>query len=191
MRKVLIPLLAALTLPTAVNAVEINCNSSIWKNKPRCKDKKEKITRPILRPSEDDLGGADIFGDEEYSADSFNAKCGKKLEKCVVSFKDGRLSINNGKGITRDQFVNIVSGRTCRQRSIALPMVKSCFASQYDYDYTITYKTKEGKKRAALIAFRPGYFHGGVEGHESFYRELQVWLGDVLRPIGPSIKLVD
>ena len=69
-------------------------------------------------------------------------------------------------------------------------LVVGCFR-QFDYDYTITYRTKEGKKRAALIAFRPGYLLGGVKGHERFYRELQVWLGDVLRPIGPSIKLVD
>ena len=191
MKRFLIPLLAAIALPTAVNAAEVNCNSIVWKDKPRCKDKKEQINSSTIKPSEDDLGGADIFGDEEYSADSFDAKCGKKLEKCVVSFKDERLSINNGRGITRSQFVNVVSGRTCRQRTLLFGVTTSCYKSQYDYDYTITYLTKEGKKRAALIAFRPGYLLGGVKGHERFYRELQVWLGDVLRPIGPSIKLVD
>ena len=42
MKRLLLPLLAALALPTAVNAVEVNCNSQVWKNKPICLEKKRK-----------------------------------------------------------------------------------------------------------------------------------------------------
>jgi hypothetical protein len=47
MKRLLLPLLAALALPTAVNAVEINCDSQVWKNKPICiEKKKKKETKP-------------------------------------------------------------------------------------------------------------------------------------------------
>ena len=42
MKRLLLPLLAALALPTEVNAERkgkignINCDSPVWKNKPRC-----------------------------------------------------------------------------------------------------------------------------------------------------------
>ena len=42
MKRLLLSLLAALALPTAVSSVEINCNSSVWKNKPICLEKKQK-----------------------------------------------------------------------------------------------------------------------------------------------------
>ena len=41
MKRLLLPVLAALALPTAVNTVEINCNSAVWKNKPICLEKKQ------------------------------------------------------------------------------------------------------------------------------------------------------
>ena len=38
MKRFLIPLIAALALPNTLDAVEINCNSPVWKNKPQCKN---------------------------------------------------------------------------------------------------------------------------------------------------------
>ena len=138
-----------------------------------------------------DLGGADITGPsgETSSGQTYQAKCGQALDKCEVSFKNGKLMINNKGGIYSDQYISVVTARTCRQRSIALPWVKSCFHNQYDYDFTITYRSEIGEKRSALIAFRPGYFLQGMEAHSSFQRDLQIWIEDVLRPIGPSIKI--
>ena len=167
----------------------VDCSSPVWKNHSSCRDKETGSKKSTVRSSDDDLGVADILGPDSEGSGVFKAKCGAKAKKCNVSFIDGRLTINNGRGITKDQFVNVVTARTCRQRSIALPMVRSCFQSQYDHDYTITYRDKDGGKRAALIAFRPGYFLGGELAHKSFYRELQIWIGDVLRPIGPSIEI--
>ena len=37
MRKLFIPLLAAVALPTAINAIKVNCNSNFLKNKPKFK----------------------------------------------------------------------------------------------------------------------------------------------------------
>ena len=46
MKKTLLFLLALLALPTGVEAVKVNCNSPVWRDKPQCKDesgrKKEK-----------------------------------------------------------------------------------------------------------------------------------------------------
>ena len=172
-------------------AVEINCASAGWKNSNYCKGKNVKIEeKSTVRASDDDLGGADILGpDQESIEEGYKAQCGPKQKKCTVSFIDGRLTINKGKGITKDQFVNVVKSRTCRQKSIALPMVRSCYQSQYDHDYTITYKGKDGEKRAALIVFRPGYLLKNELAHDNFYKEFQIWIGDVLRPIGPSLEI--
>ena len=171
-------------------AVEINCASASWKNSDYCEGKQIIEKESPVRASDDDLGGADILGpDSELQEEGYKAQCGPKQKKCTVSFNDGRLTINQGRGITKDKFVSVVKSRTCRQRSIALPMVRSCFQSQYDHDYTITYKGKNGEKRAALIVFRPGYLLGNELAHESFYKDFQIWIGDVIRPIGPSLKI--
>ena len=68
-------------------------------------------------------------------------------------------------------------------KSCSYAMGKSCFNDQYDYDFTITYRTEDDRKRSALIAFGPGYFLQGMEAHASFRRDLQVWFENVLRPI--------
>ena len=95
-----------------------------------------------------DLGGADITGPsgETSSGQTYQAKCGQALDKCEVSFKNGKLMINNKGGIYSDQCISVVTTRTCRQRSIALPWVKSCFQNQYDYDFTITYRSEKARK---------------------------------------------
>lgn len=138
-----------------------------------------------------DLGGADITGPsgDTSSGQTYQARCGQDANKCEVSFEDGKLMINNKGGIYSDQFISVVTARTCRQKSVLMPWVKSCYHSQYDYDFTITYLSSEGGKRSALIAFRPGYILQGLEAHSSFKRDLQVWIEDVLRPIGPSIRV--
>ena len=59
-------------------------------------------------------------------------------------------------------------------------------ASWKNSDYC---KGKNGEKRAALIVSRPGYLLGNELAHESFYKDFQIWIGDVIRPIGPSLKI--
>jgi len=138
-----------------------------------------------------DLGGADITDKSGRNAtgESYSARCGIKAVKCTVALREGRLVVDDGAGILSSQVVNVVTGRTCRQTSIIMPWVKSCYASQYDHDFTISYKATDGTEKSALIAFRPGYFHQGEEAYESFNRDLQIWMRQVLRPIGPSMEI--
>ena len=142
-------------------------------------------------PAKADLGGADITGPsgDTSSGQTYQARCGQSQKKCTVSFKNGKMMINNEGGIYSDQFLSVVTARTCRQKAVLMPWVKSCFRDQYDYDFTITYRTDDARKKSALIAFRPGYFLQGVEAHASFRRDLQVWTENVLRPIGPSVRI--
>ena len=171
-----------------LSAFEINCDSPVWAKSDECNSKNVKDRPPSIRASEDDMGGADILGpDSEIDEDGFKAFCGPKSKPCRVSFQDGRLSINKGRGITRNQLIRVTTDRTCRERFMGIP---NCYEHQYDFDYTFTYRDLKGNERAALIAFRPGNMLGrGNLPHQAFKRELQVWVNDVLRPIGPSIEI--
>ena len=152
MKRFLIPLLAALALPTSINA---------------------------------DLGGADITGQDGSTTTGrvYDAWCGSDFKDCKVSFKNDLLSVNKSSGITRNQLVNVTMARVCRQKSLGGFGPPSCFKSQYNKEYSITYKNSENKERTALITFR----------HEptckSFNRDFQIWMGDVLREVGPSLKI--
>ena len=57
-----------------------------------------------------DLGGADITGSsgDTTTGRTYEARCGADTKKCAVSFKDEKLIVNDGGGIYRDQFVNVV-----------------------------------------------------------------------------------
>ena len=149
MKRILFPLLAALTFPTAVNA---------------------------------DLGGADITGKdgETTTGNIYEAWCGAEFKDCKVSFKNARLSVDGSSGITREQLENVSMERVCRQYTFG---IRDCFQSQYNKEYAITYKNSSGKNRTALISFRhePTY--------RSFNRDFQIWMGDLIRRVGPSLKI--
>ena len=139
-----------------------------------------------------DLGGADITGSsgDTTTGSTYEARCGASNDKCKVGFKDGKLIVNDKGGIYRDQFVNVVRKRECTQRSVLLPFITSCFENQYDIAFTITYDNNEGNRRSALITFMPRYFAtGATDRAREFERDLQIWIEDVLRPIGASIKI--
>lgn len=139
-----------------------------------------------------DLGGADITGPsgETTTGRSYKARCGADKDKCTVSFKEGKLVVNDKGGIYRDQFINVVRNRVCTQRAILLPFLTSCFENQYDIAFTITYDNDEGSRRSALITFMPRYLStGATDRAREFERDLQVWIEDVLRPIGPSVRI--
>ena len=57
-----------------------------------------------------DLGGADITGPsgDTTTGRTYKARCGADNQKCTVSFKDEKLIVNDGDGIYRDQFVDVV-----------------------------------------------------------------------------------
>ena len=139
-----------------------------------------------------DLDGADITGPkgQTTTGEVYEARCGIKKERCKVGFRDERLLINDGKGIERSQFVSVVLTRECTQRSLLFPNITSCFQNQLDWDFTITYNATDGTRRSALISFMPRYLNTNpTDLARGFVRDLQVWLKDVIRPIGPSIQL--
>ena len=88
----------------------------------------------VANDAKADLGGADITGPsgDTTTGRTYKARCGAKKEKCTVSFADEKLIVNNGDGIYRDQFVNVILKKECTQRSILMPWITSCFANQYD-----------------------------------------------------------
>lgn len=152
------------------------------------------IASLVLAPqiAKADLGGADITGEsgDTTTGRSYEARCGADKKKCVVSFDEGKLIVDNEGGIYRDQFVNVVREIACTQRALLLPFVTSCFKNQYDINFIITYDNSEGKRRSALIAFMPRYLAtGATDRAREFERDLQIWIEDVLRPIGPSIQI--
>lgn len=143
-------------------------------------------------PAQADLGGADITGPsgDTSTGRTYKARCGASKKSCKVSFKDEKLIVNNTGGIYRDQFINVIRKRECTQRALLLPFVTSCFQNQYDIAFTISYNNNEGKRRSALITFMPRYLStGATDRAREFERDLQVWAEDVMRPIGPSIKI--
>lgn len=122
--------------------------------------------------------------------DALKARCGGDKKKCIVSFEEKKLVVDCKGGIYTDQFVNVTKTRACTQRALLLPFVTSCFENQYDIDFTITYNNNEGSRRSALISFIPRYLSiGATDRAREFERDLQVWVEDVLRPIGPLIQI--
>ena len=67
MKRLLLPLLAALALPTAVNAVEINCNSPVWKNKPQCRDESGRKKEKTILDEETGLKVIEMESDIEWA----------------------------------------------------------------------------------------------------------------------------
>ena len=142
----------------------------------------EKNTQSLNTGDEGDLIGADITGPSggTTTGNVYDAWCGKDYSECTVEFKDNRLSVNGGLGIKRSQMVNVIRERICRQYFLG---IKDCFESNYNKEYTITYKNKNEELRSAFITIKhePTY--------EKFNRDFQIWLGDVLREIGPSLQI--
>ncbi len=163
-------------------AFEVNCDSPVWRNNIGCQGSKKREKPSIVRPSNDDLGGADLTGPEggTTTGNTYDAWCGPKYQDCKVSFKDDRLSVNEGAGIKREQFVRVTRERVCRNYALGLP---NCYRHQMNKEYTITYRSGSGQERSALITFRH------ERTYKNFNRDFQIWLGDVLRTVGPSLKL--
>ena len=104
LRKFLLLILATIALPTSINAVEVNCNSAVWKNKPRCKAKRDKVNN-FIKSSNNDLGGADLGGPNNQpivplvvpsgtvSDEIYKAFCGLPTKNLTSEFGSWNLSI--------------------------------------------------------------------------------------------------
>jgi len=139
-----------------------------------------------------DLGGADITGPQGATSTGqiYKARCGLKKDECSVSLTDEKLVVNGTGGIYKKQLIGVKLTKECTQRSLLLPFITSCYPNQLDWDFTITYLSENGERRSALISFMPRYFStGATDRARGFERDLEVWMQDILRPIGPSIKI--
>ena len=140
----------------------------------------------FVKSSDNDLGGADLGGPNNQpnvplvvplgtvSDEIYKAFCGLPTKKCLISFKNGLLTINEGQGINPSQISEFKTLRSCR-------MGGGCFPGQWDYDYLLTYKDSNLNERKALIAFRPGLFGGGNKKHKRFYKDIQIWSNTAIR----------
>ena len=133
-------------------------------------------------PVHADLGDADLkvkssIGRSNFSR-SYKAKCGKAQTRCNVGFRNGKLIINDQNGIYKEQLIRVDMSRTCRQKSLVLPFVTSCYGEQLDYDYILHYEDTKGQQRSALISFWPGYLRKKVSHNKGFSEALAVWRND-------------
>ena len=86
MKRLLLPLLAALALPTAVNAVEINCNSPVWKNKPQCKNESVRKKAKTILDEETGLMVIEMEADIPWRSTSNPKIPYKNIVKLTSSF---------------------------------------------------------------------------------------------------------
>ena len=123
------------------------------------------------------------INESKYTSEKIHiARCGFDLEDCEIVFNDGEMIINEVFRISRRQFEGVVKSTECRQRSIALPILKSCFHSQYDRDFTIAYKDLNGLSNSTRVSFRPGY-SADQSGWRNFQFDLQSWAGMAVTPL--------
>ena len=65
-------------------------------------------------PARSDLGGADITGSGLTTGNTYDAWCGNDFVDCRVQVSNGRLIVDNGKGIQASQLDSVVFDRICR-----------------------------------------------------------------------------
>ena len=136
-----------------------------------------------------DLGGADLNSVEEYtSSRKYDALCGRDKDDCVVTFKDGRISVDGGIGIRKDQIIQIFKRTVCR-RGTSLFGASMCHnsygpvVSTMDKEFILTYQSTEGAKKRGMITF----LHQRTS--DDFQIELEEWSGAPLRVVGPSVTI--
>ena len=82
-----------------------------------------------IMPARSDLGGADITGSGLTTGNTYDAWCGNDFVDCKVQFSNGRLIVDDGKGILASQLDNVVFDRICRDYALGMP---NCVSYQYN-----------------------------------------------------------
>ena len=70
--------------------------------------------------------------------------------------------------------------RVCRIRIFG---IEDWIKSTKNNEYAITYKKYLDQERSVLISFR------NKKTYKNFKRDFQIWKGEVLRDVGPSLKI--
>jgi hypothetical protein len=139
-------------------------------------------------PAKSDLGDADITGPTGSSTtgNMFDAWCGEKRSNCKIAFINDRLVAGSGQGITQQQYRSVKKNHVCRYRSFGILDCASIdgTARYYDKEFVISYTANDGDTRTALITFR------NQRVSDKFERDLEIWSQKILRPVGPSVELL-
>ena len=115
---------------------------------------------------------ADLGPAETEVFETFDAYCGKVGISCKVSFEQGRMRVNNGKGISRDQLLSY---------KYTGPDLYLTFSSP-DLSWALSYRNSKGEIKTAKIIFK----HGPT--NIRFGQALEVFAGPS-RKLGPSIEV--
>ena len=110
--------------------------------------------------------------------DVINAWCGKPLNKCTVTFKDGRMKVDGNEGILPSQ-IRLTSANKTFRWTWWPPASRN--PNGFRWDYEVTYE-EDGKQMTAVFMFV------NEEGVMALDRALQRFV-PALRPIGPSIRI--
>ena len=125
-------------------------------------------------PVRADLGAADMPIDE--SGQVYNALCGKDEQDCRVAFKDGRLVVDSGAGISDSQVVRLTYEKI---------HTGDWLSTWHYHEYRVKYRTNSGSDSIGIIRF----YNDGVS--DEFKRRLEDWVGEPIRPVGPTVKIVE
>jgi len=138
-------------------------------------------------PAHADLGDADITGPTggTTTGNKFDGWCGEKRTDCKVTFLNDRLIVGSGQGIKKEQYRSVKKDYICRYRTFGILDCTSLdgTARFYDKEFLISYTSSDGGARTALITFR------NQQVSDKFERDLEIWSQNILRPVGPSLRI--
>ena len=114
------------------------------------------------------------FGEAEgEQTEKFDAWCGKKNNKCVVLFKDGKITVNGTDSVAYEDVVGLSRGRSWHYKF---------GGSYYLYSYVVFYM-EDGMKKSGTFMFNNG------QAANQFEAQIEMVCGVKCRAIGPSITI--
>ena len=105
----------------------------------------------------------------------FKPWCGKRNNDCKVTFAGDKIAVNNGDGITREQFKRYSCSSEWRQLGLS-------GIDHWEYTCLVFY-TENSKEQFGTFMF----VNEGA--YRAFVRALEGFCGSTCRPIGPSFKV--
>ena len=117
----------------------------------------------IIHPLRADLGEANYYPQtKEKKVNSFDAWCKEKDNKCVVSFKDNKLVVNQNSGLSAG---NLISW----DRKVSYVKRKGLRQPYHLYTYNFEYNNQKEQIKLARIIFQ------NAKSSDKFYKRLKEW----------------
>ena len=141
-------------------------------------------------PARADLGAAESGPRQELSGRKYEAWCGTKENiDCIVEFTDGRMIVDGGKGIGLDQLKRVLYSEKLHKDMAGFgPKGAPCQwlgmgPKHCQVYFEFEYAALDGSTRWGTIRFMNRFISPG------FRADVEAWMGEPLRAIGPSVKL--